>query len=99
MDLVVNPRAGAGRAGRALGDVARELARAGFSVDVHMTERPGHAGEIIRKLLREGRASFGIMGGDGTFHESLDGFYDESNRRIGPEDATLALVPAGTGGD
>jgi YegS/Rv2252/BmrU family lipid kinase len=98
IDLVVNPRAGAGRAARALGDVTRELALVGFDVDVHRTERPGHAGEIVRGLVKNHAQIIGIMGGDGSFHEALAGIHDGADRSA-PSDVTFALVPAGTGGD
>jgi YegS/Rv2252/BmrU family lipid kinase len=99
IDLVVNPRAGAGRAGRALGDMVRALADVGFDVEVHVTERPGHAGEIVRRLVRGGRGTIGVMGGDGSFYEALAGLRDEDGARMACEEVTLAVVPAGTGGD
>ena len=100
LDLVVNPKAGAGRAARALGDVTRELALAGFNVDVHLTSRPGHAGELVRTLLDRSVPVIGIMGGDGTAHEAFGRLRDETGQ-LHPATATtsFALVPAGTGGD
>jgi diacylglycerol kinase (ATP) len=100
IDIVVNPNAGAGRAGRTVGEVVRELTALDFEVVVHPTERPGHAGEIVRNVLKSGKNTvIGVMGGDGSFHEALEGLHDGSGRRTAPADVTFALLPAGTGGD
>lgn len=98
IDVVVNPRAGAGRAARLVGDLVRELARHGFDVEVHRTERPGHGGVIVRRLVDEGAKNIAVMGGDGSFHEAVQGLLT-ADGTLDSRDATLALVPAGTGGD
>lgn len=98
IDVVVNPRAGAGRAARLVGDLVRELARHGFDVEVHRTERPGHGGVIVRKLIDGGARRIAIMGGDGSFHEAAQGLLDRDGA-IDAKDVAIALVPAGTGGD
>lgn len=99
IDVVVNPAAGAGRAARVLGEVARELALAGFDVNVHATERTGHAAQIVRGLARQQVAIIAVMGGDGTFHEAIGGLFDEDGRKLETPSTSFALVPAGTGGD
>jgi len=98
IDVVVNPRAGAGRAARLLGDLVRELARRGWDVEVHRTERPGHGGAIVRKLIDGGAKTIAVMGGDGSFHEGAQGLLDRDGN-LDVREATLAFVPAGTGGD
>jgi YegS/Rv2252/BmrU family lipid kinase len=76
----------------------RELARRGFDVDVHRTERPGHGGQIVRRLVTSGASRIAVMGGDGSFHEAVQGLLDEQGA-LDVRGAVLALVPAGTGGD
>jgi YegS/Rv2252/BmrU family lipid kinase len=98
IDVIVNPRAGAGRAGRVVGDVVRELARVGYNVELHRTERPGHAGVLMRELVLAGGRTVAVMGGDGSFHESLAGLRDAQGQ-LDARDVTIALIPAGTGGD
>ena len=98
IDVVVNPRAGAGRASRVVGDVVRELARVGYNVELHRTERPGHAGVLMRELVLAGGRTVAVMGGDGSFHESLAGLRNEEGQ-LDARDVTIALIPAGTGGD
>lgn len=98
IDVVVNPRAGAGRASRVVGEVVRELARVGYNVELHRTERPGHAGVLMRELVLAGGRTVAVMGGDGSFHESLAGLRNEAGE-LDVRDVTIALIPAGTGGD
>lgn len=99
LDLVVNPRAGAGRAARILPEVTSALAHEGYRVEVHRTERPGHAGELVRKLVRDKAPLIGVMGGDGSFHEAIAGTLDETGAPLDASESTFAIVPAGTGGD
>jgi YegS/Rv2252/BmrU family lipid kinase len=99
IELVVNPRAGAGKAAKILGDVTRELASVGFDVQVHRTERPRHAGEIVRRLVRDRADIIAVMGGDGSFHEALAGLRSEDGEWLDASKVAFALIPAGTGGD
>jgi diacylglycerol kinase (ATP) len=91
--LVANPCAGHGRAGRLLaevGDVCRDL---GLDVDTRLTERPGHATEIIEA---EDLASFdGVVatGGDGTVFEAVNGLF---RNPAGPA-IPFGVLPMGTG--
>lgn len=98
IDVVVNPRAGAGRAAKLVGDLVRELAKKRYDVEVHRTERPGHAGQIVRDLVSSGSKTIAVMGGDGSFHEAVQGLLDDEGK-LAVKDVTLAFVPAGTGGD
>lgn len=96
--LVVNPRAGAGKASERLPRLLRALREAGAEPIVHHTRRAGHATPIVRKLLRRGAAGVAVVGGDGTVNEALNGFFDESGEPIRAR-AWLGPLPCGTGGD
>jgi YegS/Rv2252/BmrU family lipid kinase len=98
IDVVVNPRAGAGRAARLVGALVRELSWRGWDVQVHRTERPGHGGVIVRMLIDRGANTIVVMGGDGSFHEGVQGLLDPSGN-LDVRDTKLVFVPAGTGGD
>jgi diacylglycerol kinase (ATP) len=56
-----------------------------------------HAAELAREGLRNGYERLIAVGGDGTLHEVLNGFFD-GDTAINP-DALLAMVTSGTGGD
>ena len=96
--LVVNPRAGAGRAEKNLPRLQQALTEAGARFDVARTSRPAHATEIVRDALRRGMQGIAVVGGDGTLHEALNGFFDESGEVI-DRDAWLGPLSIGTGGD
>ena len=73
--LVANPCAGHGRAGRLLEDIGKTCRDLGLEVDTRLTERQGHATEIIEA---ENLAPFdGVIatGGDGTVFEAVNGLF------------------------
>jgi YegS/Rv2252/BmrU family lipid kinase len=56
-----------------------------------------HAPSLVRDALGEGVSLIVAVGGDGTFNEVVNGFF-EDGRAVNPE-ARLAIVPVGTGSD
>ena len=50
--LIVNPKAGTGRAGQAFAEARRVIERELGEVDVVYTERPRHATELAREAAR-----------------------------------------------
>ena len=66
LPVVVNPRAGAGKAQRRLPTLVATLQAHGARPVVHPTEGPGHATELVRDLLRGGAPGVAVVGGDGT---------------------------------
>jgi diacylglycerol kinase (ATP) len=96
--LVVNPHAGAGRAGARLDTLARCLRAEGGRFEVMRTERPGHATDLVRQALRDGASGVAVVGGDGTLNEAVNGYFGEDREPVAPG-AWLAPLPCGTGGD
>jgi len=87
--LVMNPAAGR-RHGRDPETVADLFRKHGLAADIAVTERRGHASELVRD--RGGAYDvIVVLGGDGTLHEAIQ-FLD-------PEHQSLALLPWGTGND
>jgi diacylglycerol kinase (ATP) len=86
---------------------AREaLTRAGVHVEAHESTRQGETEERTREALERGRATVAAVGGDGTLSAAASGFFEpcaeasegSPPRAVNP-DASLALLPAGTGDD
>ena len=96
--LIVNPRAGAGRAARRLPELIAALERHGARVDARSTQAPGHATELVREALQEGAPGVAVVGGDGTLSEALNGFFTRDGAPVS-EGAWLGPLPCGTGGD
>jgi diacylglycerol kinase (ATP) len=91
--LVANPCAGHGRAGRLLAEVSDVCRDLGLEVDTRLTERPGHATEIIEA---ENLAPFdGLLaaGGDGTVFEAVNGLFRNPAGPVVP----FGVLPMGTG--
>jgi diacylglycerol kinase (ATP) len=96
--LVVNPRAGAGRAEKLIPDLRHSLEEGGAKFELEQTRAQGDATRIIRDALRGGMAGIAVVGGDGTLNEAVNGFFDEDGTPIAPK-AWLGPLPCGTGGD
>jgi len=68
-----------------LADVQRELARAG-DVRVVLTERRGHATELVEEACRRGCDAVVVYSGDGVFNEALNGL---------SRDVPIGFLPGG----
>lgn len=91
--VIVNPRAGRGRALSVVSDVETELRRTGFAPQTLTTDRPGHAADLAATAREDGDcAAVVAMGGDGTLHECANGLL-----RHGPCPDGPALVPLALG--
>jgi len=93
--VIVNPRAGRGRALTVVTEVETELRRTGFSVRTVLTARPGHAIDLAAAARTDGDyAAVLALGGDGTLHECANGLLRDGPCPDGPALVPLAL---GTG--
>ena len=94
---------GAARARAAWATVRRELSGAGVAFEAHEARGFGDARESARASLAEGYRTVAVVGGDGTLSEVVSGFFAVASTEGVPEainpDASLALLPAGTGND
>ncbi len=91
--LVVNPRSGGGLGQAALDEVKPVLTAAGIEPAIHLTQRPRHARHLAESLDLAECQALGLVGGDGTVHEVVNGLM----RRAEPPPVPLAIIPAGTG--
>jgi diacylglycerol kinase (ATP) len=89
--FIVNPAAGAGRAGRAVPALHKALESR--HAEVVLTQRPGQASDLARKAAQDGYTPVVGVGGDGTLQEIVNGLVSDSTA------ATMAVVPVGTGND
>lgn len=95
--FVVNPAAGHGSGARVWRKLASRLSGTPLSYTVTFTTGPNEATALARKALGEGARTVVAVGGDGTAHEVVTGFFDQGHS-VAP-DARVAFVAAGTGND
>lgn len=91
IDIIVNPVSGKGVGLTALEKVKKYLDENSISYNVHVLEKHGDGVNVTQDVCRSGATVIAAIGGDGTFHEILNGM-DFSNTRLG-------LIPAGRGND
>lgn len=89
--LIVNLIAGQGRCKELFPKIKVELDRRRVDYDLHFTNEPMEAVDVAKMGIEAGFDHIVAMGGDGTINEVANGL-------IG-SDATLAVIPAGTGND
>lgn len=95
--LIVNPRAGAGRAGARLDDLKRAAERAFAQWEVRLTEGPGHATELAASAVDDGFGIVAAVGGDGTCHDVVGGMV--VGRKARSNRCAFTTIPFGTGSD
>ena len=89
--FIVNLIAGQGRCKEIFPKVKLELDRRKIQYDLHFTNEPMEAVDVAKMGIEAGFSHIVAMGGDGTVNEVANGLLGS--------DATLAVIPAGTGND
>lgn len=102
--LIVNPRAGAGRAGKRLDELRRMVGSVFDNWDIRLTDCMGHATSLARQAVAEGFDVVAAVGGDGTCNEVAAGLLPVLPLAPGDEGAVgpgpvFTIVPFGTGSD
>jgi YegS/Rv2252/BmrU family lipid kinase len=78
--------------------VSRGLAQSGVEFSYHLTSSTGEATVVAREALLAGVSRVVAVGGDGTLSEIVNGYLDNTGARVN-ENASLGLIPSGTGSD
>ena len=95
--VIVNPESNKGRTRKRWAEIKEGLKSFLREFKFEFTEKPFHATVLTRQAIKEGSDLVIGVGGDGTMNEIANGFF-EGLRIINPE-ATLGIVPSGTGCD
>lgn len=95
--VVVNPASQNGRTAKQWPHIERSFREVLDDFTLLTTQRPGHASELTRRALQDGHDRIVSVGGDGTHHEVLNGFFD-GYLPVNPS-AAMAIYPHGTGSD
>ncbi len=96
---VVNPAADNGRAGKNWPDIRRRLEERGFEICQELTRYPGHARRLAVKALENGFDTVLAVGGDGTFSEVAEAFYQKRQGENNHAEKRMRIYPLGSGCD
>ncbi len=88
--IITNPLSGKGRGPDIAADAQDHLRRAGWDVEIAVTNRQGDAKEIAREGARDCDIVFSC-GGDGTLNEVVSA--------VAEQDVVVGVIPAGTAND
>tara|TARA_A100001037_G_scaffold45214_1_gene36344 strand:+ start:1035 stop:1925 length:891 start_codon:yes stop_codon:yes gene_type:complete len=91
--IVVNPRSGKKQGLRILDDIKHKLDKSKINFEIRITEYRGHAQQIIQTLNLSDYEGILIVGGDGSFHEIVNGMLKRNDDKRIP----IGIIPAGTG--
>lgn len=92
MLLVINPRSGKGQIRNRLLDILDMFTKEGYQIQVHITQRPDEARQIVAESGTE-KDLVVCSGGDGTLNETISGMMQLEHA---PE---LGYIPAGSTND
>lgn len=96
VQVIVNPTAGHGKGELIEKKIRNRLQEAfGSSVRISITGFQGEAGMITRRSIMEGAKLIIAVGGDGTLHEVVNGFYQ--NGILVNENCELGIINCGSG--
>ncbi len=97
--VVVNPASSRGRTGRRWPQLEPLFRKHLGEFELAVTERAGHAYELVRTALLAGTQRIVCLGGDGSNFDAVQGFFDPQSRQAIAPEAGFAFVTSGTGSD
>ncbi|MBE7460768.1 MAG: diacylglycerol kinase family lipid kinase [Zoogloeaceae bacterium] len=95
--VVANPISGQGRAMHHRHEIEAVLRRHGIDYDFTVSERPGHAVELVAHAVERGCRRVLAIGGDGTVNECANGIFRQPAAPT--DEVLLGVMPIGTGND
>lgn len=93
--VILNPYSGRWKGGERKAEIEKALRSHGVSFSITATEGPGHASELARAAVADGRELVLAAGGDGTISEVINGLLSAE----GSEEITFGALPVGTAND
>ena len=91
--LIVNPFSGKKQGLEIFNKIKKKFNSKQIDLTLIKTEFPGHAEQIIKKFNFEDYKGLLMIGGDGTFHEIVNGMFNRRDKKKIP----IGIIPGGTG--
>lgn len=89
--FIINPVAGQGKPLKLIPEIKKIFSSRDDAFNIEITERPGHATDIVKRYTSKKKHRVYSIGGDGTLNEVLNGMVNSGS--------SLAVIPAGSGND
>lgn len=100
MYIIVNPKAGNGKTKKRWNkEIEPLLSEKKIEYKHVFTEGPNHATELAREAIKQGEDFIVAVGGDGTFNEVANGFFDPENLTPINSECMFGVISSGTGSD
>ena len=97
--VIVNPASASGRTAARWRRIVAALEAGDDAVEVFLTNGPGDAIGLTRRVIEEGTRSLVVLGGDGTMGEVVAGCIKADGSGMVRDDIDLSVIHQGTGGD
>lgn len=93
--LIVNPKAGDGRASRILPELRSRLRDLGMEAEIRISGYRRHAVKLAEEAVIQGFRNIICVGGDGTLHEVAGAILNSGKS----DEVALGVIPIGVGND
>lgn len=97
--IIVNPASASGRTAGRWRRIVAALEAGGEQFEVLLTEGPGDAISITRRMIADGVTRLVVLGGDGTLGEVVAGCVRPDGSGVLHDGIELSVIHQGTGGD
>ena len=97
LHVIVNPKSAGGRTAKRWPDMKQEIEKRFSTFDVSETYGPFSGEPLAREAIKAGATHVMAIGGDGTFSEITNGFFEDG--RPVNEDVELSFLTSGSGCD
>lgn len=91
--VIYNKNAGGGKASNHINEITSLFKKYNINAEIKFTEHIGHAINLVKEADLTKYNAIVTVGGDGTFYESLNGYFQNNNK----VDINFAIIPIGTG--
>lgn len=95
--VIINPAAGNGKAGKQWESIKAELEKAGLIFEFHISNYALHCTELAKNVVEQGARKIIGVGGDGTNHEIINGLMQQQS--VASDEINYGFIPVGTGND
>lgn len=95
--IILNPVAGGGKTTVMWPHISKYLLEHNLPFKCIFTKYKYHAVTLTTEAILAGFRNFIVIGGDGTFHEVVNGIFYQQD--VPTQDITVGIIPIGTGND